>query len=371
MNMRHLRILAAALVMVAASARGAHAQPCSSPYLVQQSFTSGGTTTEWMICWQTPSTWGLVISSAFFRTAPNKPWMRVFWDARVSEIFVPYHNGQPWSRFMDLSVYIKGPETLVAADCPAAAGGTLLNGVVCKEVKDRGIAWRTDTQVYRGRELVLWGSFKAANYRYLIKWTFRDDGVVLGEMAATGANLPSLPTTAHAHSAMWRLDIDLNGWPNDGVHRLVHTESTLAATDTYVPVNTEQGLRWNPDEVTTLHIMDSTLKNARGSTSGYMLSAVRMASIRHQEPWTRNDFWVTRYNGAEMRPDFLPTTYTNPAQPVMNSDVVVWYWGPIHHMFRDEDGVLSGNTFTGVAQTMWTGFMLKPHNLFDNVPFFP
>jgi Cu2+-containing amine oxidase len=357
---------AAALLLLAGTPRAANAQPCSSPYLVQQSFTSGAHQTEWMICWQTPNSWGLVISSAFFRTGPNKPWIRVFWDARVSEIFVPYHNNGP--RFMDLSVYIGGPETLTANDCPAAVGGTLLNNVVCRELHDRGIAWKSHSAVYRGRELVLWGSFRAVNYRYIIKWTFRDDGVVLGEMAATGANLPSQPTNAHAHSAMWRLDIDLNGFPNDGVHRMVHSEPA-PTTDTWFPVNQEAQLAWDPTQVTTLHIQDPTLTNARGSASGFMLSAIRTATIRNQEPWTR-DFWVTRYDPSQMRPQNLPG-YINPPQPAMGQDIVVWYWGPLHHSYREEDGVVSGGTFTGVAQTMWTGFMLKPHNLFDGVPFFP
>jgi Cu2+-containing amine oxidase len=358
-----------AFLLVAAAPRAAWAQPCSNPYLVQQTFASGGHQTEWMICWQTPDAWGLVITTAFFRKAANAPWVRVFWDARVSEIFVPYHGDGAWSRYMDLRDYIKGPETLTAGDCPAAVGGMLLNGVVCREVHDRGLAWKSDAAVYRGRELVLWGSFKAANYRYIIKWTFRDDGVVLGEMAATGANLPTQPTNAHAHSAMWRLDIDLNGAANDGVHRLVHSEPGLVATDAWSPVNQEQQLAWNPTEATTLHIQDPTFKNARGSASGYMLSAIRTTSLHHQEPWTR-DFWVTRYNAAEMRPHELPA-YVAAPQPTMGQDIVVWYWGPLHHSYREEDGVVSDGTFTGVAQTMWTGFMLKPHNLFDQVPFFP
>ena len=71
-----------------------------------------------------------------------------------------------------------------------------------------------------------------------------------------------------------------------------------------------------------------------------------------------------------MRPQGLPG-YINPAQPTMGQDIVVWYWGPLHHSYREEDGVEVNGTFTGVAQTMWTGFMLKPHNLFDGVPFFP
>ncbi|HEX8691384.1 MAG TPA: hypothetical protein VF746_02990 [Longimicrobium sp.] len=361
------RAAGAAVLLALGSARAAAAQPCSTPYLVQHTFTGGGKQTEWMLCWQTPTSWGLVITAAFFRPAPTRPWIRVFWDARVSEIFVPYHNGV---RFYDLTDYIKGPETLGAGDCPAAAGGTLLAGVVCKEVHDRGIAWKSHTAVRRGQELVLWGSFKAVNYRYLIRWTFRDDGVVLGEMAATGSNLPWNWPVSHTHDAMWRLDIDLNGWAGDNVHRTVHAEVGTGASDTAVPVASEQPLDWSATEFTHLHVFDGGLKNGRGSVTGYMLMPVRTGSSRHDEAWTGHDAWVTRYDPSEMRPRFLPH-YVAPAQSTASTDVVVWYWGPLHHMYRDEDGNADGGEFEGVAQTMWTGFILKPQNLFDGPPFYP
>ncbi|MFN2397748.1 MAG: hypothetical protein ABR543_03735 [Gemmatimonadaceae bacterium] len=45
--------------------------------------------------------------------------------------------------------------------------------------------------------------------------------------------------------------------------------------------------------------------------------------------------------------------------------------GSILHLPRDEDGTLVSGVFNGTAQVMWTGWMLKPHNLFDKVPLFP
>ena len=43
---------------------------------------------------------GLLIHWAYFRTSPAKPWIFLLWDARVSEIFVPYHNN--CCRFYDV-----------------------------------------------------------------------------------------------------------------------------------------------------------------------------------------------------------------------------------------------------------------------------
>src|SRR3982751_5853498 len=223
-------VVSLALALTAVAARPATAQSCSSPYLVQQTFTNNASQTQWMICWSTPATWGLAITSAHFRTGPGKPWIRVFWDARVADIFVPYHSGSP--RYYDLSGFSFPLHTLTAADCPAP-GGTLLGAptVVCKEVRDRGLGWKSNSGTYRGKELVLWSALAAANYIYVIRWTFRDDGVVLGEAGATGTNLPGIPTQTHMHNAMFRLDIDFDGAAHDRVDAVTHVESGLQGTD--------------------------------------------------------------------------------------------------------------------------------------------
>ena len=73
---------------------------CSTPYFVEQRFPTTGTEeTRWRICWQNQGKHGLVITAAFFRKSPSAPFVRVFWDARLAEIFVPYHAGQP--RFLE------------------------------------------------------------------------------------------------------------------------------------------------------------------------------------------------------------------------------------------------------------------------------
>lgn len=366
-----------ALLLAAAAAfltpKGAAAQDCSPPYLVQQTFTSGSHQTEWMICWQTPSAFGLAITSAHFRTGPGKPWIRVFWDARVTEIFVPYHSGGP--RFYDLSGF-NPPFPLMevtAADCPAAQGGTLLGtpSLVCKEIRNRGLAWKNnDGTVYRGQEVLLWSALRAGNYVYIFRWTFRDDGVVLGELGATGTNLTPGDET-HMHNAMWRLDIDLNGFPNDNVALVGHEEPDSTAHDPVTPITRETGLEWDDLRFSHLHIYDSVLKNARGHNSGYMLIPIRTGTARHFEEWTRKDFWVTPYDPSQMRPAGLPG-YVGAGRNVSNTDVVVWYWGSVHHMFRDEDGCCPEDWyFEGTAQAMFAGFMLKPQNLFDSPPFWP
>ncbi len=343
---------------------------CSAPYFIEQSFpTAGPEETRWRFCWQRVNKNGLVINAAFFRKSPTAPWVQVIYDARVIELFVPYHSGSP--RFLDMSSYNFSLYPLTPKHCPAAVGGTLLDSnYVCKEVHDRGLAWVDDSKVRRGEELVLWGEVDAANYNYIIEWTFRDDGVVLGRVGATARNFGAGLET-HMHGVFWRLDIDLNGASGDSVYVNSHVEAGLTASDPAPLVATENSFQWDPLKFTSLHIHDSALKNAQGHASGYHLIPLRTGTPRHQEPFTKSDFWVTRYKATEMHVPSLPT-YIVPAEPVANSDVVLWYYGAAHHIPRDEDGRYSGSTFIPqVAHVMWTGFMLKPHNLFDKTPLYP
>jgi Cu2+-containing amine oxidase len=345
--------------------------PCSGINLVDQAFpTVGPEQTHWRLCWEAVPRQGLLIHWAFFRTAPTAKWIRIFWDARISDILVPYHPGGP--RFLDMSGFMFPMTTVSAADCPATVGGTTLGSNVCKEVHDRGIMWKDDAQVRRGQELVLWGALDAANYNYIIEWTFRDDGVVLGRAGATAVNLGSMPHEPHMHNPIWRLDVDLDGFWGDSVEFGTHTETIagLSATDTEPVIATEDSRDWDPHSFNELHIGDATLKNGKGDATQLQLIALPTGGLsRHQEDFAHHDFWVSHYDGSQMWASNL-VSYITPPEPVSNADIVVWYKGSIHHHPRDEDGETVNGTWRGEALAMWTGWMLKPHNLFDRTPFY-
>jgi len=351
--------------------------PCSGANLVDQKFPAAGLeVTHWRLCWETVPGNGLLIHWAYFRKSPASNWVFLLWDARVSEIFVPYHKGSP--RYYDVE-YMFGLTPVGPQDCPAAVGGTVLAGNVCKEVHDRGLAWKSDASVHRGEEVVLWSALAAAWYNYVIEWTFRDDGVVLGRVGATSHNAPLLPPSLspwdiHMHNPIWRLDVDLNGWPNDSVSLGTHTENLPSSTaaDTDPLFDFEGSSSWNPQAFNSLDVTDKFLKNGKGDQTAYQLIPLPTGGglSRHQESFTQQDFWVTHYNWTEMSAKDLPS-YVLPAEPVTDTDVVLWYKGSIHHHPRDEDGEIVNGNWHGVALVMWTGFMLKPHNLFDRTPFYP
>jgi primary-amine oxidase len=345
--------------------------PCSGANLVDQKFpVVGPEVTHWRLCWQGIPGNGLLIHWAYFRKSPASPWLFVLWDTRVSEIFVPYHSGNP--RYYDVEYGF--PLTPIGPnDCPAKVGGTVLAGSVCKEVRDRGLSWKADGAVYRGEEVTLWAGLAAANYNYIIEWTFRDDGVIMGRAGATSHNLPGREMETHVHNPIWRLDVDLNGWPNDSVHLGTHKENLPgpSATDTEPLVAVEGGSDWDPHAFNTLNVHDKNLVNSRKDPTSYQLISLPTQGLsRHKEPFTQKDFWVTHYKWSEMSAKDIES-YIQPPENVQDSDIVVWYKGSVHHHPRDEDGEYVNGSWHGVALIMWTGFMMKPHNLFDRTPFYP
>jgi len=370
------RIIFFAAVLSLASSHRMQAQtpppwmPCSGSNLVDQQFPTTGTElTHWRFCWETLPGNGLVIHWAYFRPTPASAWVFLLWDARVSEIFVPYHTGNP--RYYDVGFLF--PVTSIGPnDCPPSLGGAVLAGNVCKEVHDRGLSWKADDEVFRGEEVVLWSALAAGNYNYVIEWAFRDDGIVVGRVGATSHNLPGREMEAHVHNPIWRLDVDLNGWQNNSVELETHTENLpdITATDTETAITVEGGYEWNPHAFSGLAVYDKFLMNGKRNRTSYQLIPLPNGGLsRHQEAFTEKDFWVTRYDSNEMAARNLPS-YISPPKSLTDSDIVLWYKGSVHHHPRDEDGEILNGAWHGVALIMWTGFMLKPHNLFDRTPFY-
>jgi len=392
--MRLTRVVAICLIVgVVASPAAAQTTCCprhtpppgSSPFEVTQEFPSKGPMqTAWLVHWATATHVGLYITGAWFKRKPADPWIRILWDARLSEIFVPYHTGEP--RYYDLRDFEWPLVPLTRAD--AGCCGQLLSTapgadpVVVKEVRDRGPLWKDHEfvdgklvgHVYRGEELALWSAMQAGNYEYLMEYLFRDDGSIGLRVGATARNLPGMETIAHMHNGLWRVDLDLAGFPNDSALIMSHHETTAAkpATDTMTPFNggTEGFLDWNALEFTEVSVMDTVVKNDRGHQIQYDLMPMRGGSARHLEPFMHHDIWVTRYDPMELHYYELPK-YVSAGRSVTDTDVVLWYAASLHHLPRDEDGELVDDRWKGVALLMWGGFDLRPRNFFRTTPFFP
>lgn len=370
--------LMAVLFAISLSTATASAHPCppfTTPpsgtpgnILIQEFPPAGPMETAWRVRFGHARGQGLYITGAWFKRAPDEPWMRVLWDARVADIFVPYHSG--WPRYYDLTNFNFPLVNATTAD--AGPCGQIIDGKVIHEVRIHGVLWKDDTDVRYGHELALWATLDSANYNYIMSYAFRDDGTIALRLGATSRNLPGAELEAHMHNALWRIDMDLNGFSSDSVFEAAHNETTggPSATDTLSAFNggVEGSANWRARRFTELHVRD-TKKNGRGHNISYEFRPVRRGKPRHQEVFAHDDFWVTRYRGSEMTYKNVDT-YVN-GETVMNNDIVIWHISPLHHDPRDEDGHFVGAFWRGVALLMWSGIDLRPRNLFDTTPLFP
>ena len=328
--------------------------------------------TAWKVRFAHAQGKGLYVREAWFKRAPTEPWMHILSDARVADIFVPYHSGDRELRFYDLTGGYNF-DLVSATDKDKGPCGRIIDGKVIHQVRTRGILWKDDRAVRYAHELALWATLDSANYNYVMLYAFRDDGTIALRVGATSRNLPGHEYKGHMHNALWRIDMDLNGASSDSVYEVAHNETIdgLSASDTLFPFNdgVEGSVDWQAHRFTELRVRDPA-KNKQGHNISYDFRPVRHGKPRHQETFAHSDFWVTRNRPNEYLYSKVDS-YVN-GESVMNADIVVWHISPIHHNPRDEDGYfLEDNRWRGVALLMWSGIDLVPRNLFDKTPFFP
>jgi Cu2+-containing amine oxidase len=354
---------------------------------------SGGTEprngTAWKVHYARGLHRGLYITGAWFKRDLGEDWIKVLNDARISELFVPYHQHSN-VRYFDLTGFSFPLAEVRAEDAgpfgmimPPFQGDTF--PTVVKEIRDRGVIWKDYAHgVRRGRELVLWGGLQAGNYMYLMSYGFYDDGTIALRVGATGQNLPGQRQEAHVHSAHWRIDMDLVDGRRNSAMLMKHVEDpqSLAAEDVKEPFNggTEGGVDWDPKEFTMIRV-ESEKKNARGETIAYDLMPLRYGTPRHNERFTHHDLWVSRAH-SERPLEYLfinLPSIVKDEESVERSDIVLWCNSAVHHEPRNEDGKPGSarrlwpgdDAWEGSALVMWSGVDLRPRNLFDRTPFYP
>jgi len=342
--------------------------------LIQQFPTKGPMQSAWKIQWGTETGYGLFIKSAWFKKGPEDGWTQVIADARLSEMFVPYHSGSP--RFWDISYNFALQN--IQPDEAGRDGKLLGNGKVVMEVHDRGLAWVYD-RVKRGEVLELWASLHAANYRYIMKYGFQDDGTINFWAGSTGRNYGSREFESHMHNALWRIDVDLGGADHNSVMVMRHIEpdgKPGKSRSDHVAFNEgkEGGLNFKPEEFTMMYVMNTEKKNKRDKPWSYDFVNYRQGNARHfggeKEECTIHDFWATKMHPRETFYTKLPT-YVKDEESVMDTDVVVWYSAPIHHEPRSEDGEMKGSSFNGATPIAWSRFDMRPRDFWDRSPLFP
>jgi Cu2+-containing amine oxidase len=283
------------------------------------------------------------------------------------------------------------------------------SNTVHKEVHDDGIRWmsaETDMrneisdQARRGEKMILWSTYYGANYRYLIEYTFGDDGMLTCRIGPTGRNIfnrqKDLRDT-HLHIGCWRLEFDLGdpvsgtGGPKDNeilLVRRVFDDATEWFGQVAKPFAknaqgqaSEGSARWNAEEFTLIRAQSTVRKNAHGKPLSYDMIPHRLGALRQLQPeggsnatdmdFINQDFWVTRTESGNTSYIDVPH-YASQRRPLTGYPTTVWHCSPVLHFPRGEDfgGEDGTDSYSGVAITFWTGFYLKPRDLFDSTPLY-
>lgn len=390
-----------------AEAQGCTYAACTPATLVDHTFSSGS---RWRFSVQNCPCEGMVIRAASF-TPRGGTARLVLSRASIAELHVPYTQGTP--RFLDVSRDTTGLGAnaipLSAAEC---AGGTLLaNGLICRNIEDRGYAWKYQSSFQHGESVSVFMVSQVGEYTYINQWEFQDDGTIEPQLGLAGrlqlygtgtayapygtrvnsqASATPVYGLTHLHNVYYYLDFDIGGGANDAVERLSFHPSTAPSpasscatpgtcgVNRVTPILVESAHDIIPEAFTTWRVYDKSLTNSDGRTLGYELvphSEGRWTGqVSTEEPWSAHELWVTRYNGCEtlavgnFAPHISPTCISAPAnvstmvngQSVDGQDVVLWYVNRHLHIPRDEDEVN--------MPVEWMSFSIKPRSFHHKSP---
>ncbi len=322
--------------------------------------------TAWFVTFDHAVSRALFITGAWFKPGPSEPFFQVLSRTGPSELYAHYQDGRGYQDLRDHRFTLSQVTGRDAGRCGAIVGR---QGRVIREVSGKGVLWKNGQDVVRGQMMAIWGALDAANYNYIVRYEFHDDGTFKARVGATARNLPAFPAYAHSHIAFWRMDVDLDGDEGDSVKVLRHQrdDSGGSWSDTEEAFNggTEGSLDFTATEFTRLQVTDGDLK--------YELRPIYRGLARHSPTWTRTDFWATVFadTGETQFQDLAG--YAADEQSIANADIVLWQASPLLHVVRSEDGpfLLYRPESSGSALAMWTGFEFRPRDLFSGTPFHP
>lgn len=335
-------------------------------------------------------------------------WITVVRMLEIGEIYVPYDNGD--TAFLDVHDMpfnmTPARKSFLGPNC--VAPGEVLespnpawSNVLHKEVHDDGVRWMSAEtagynqiadRVRRGEKLILWGTYYGANYRYMMEYTFSDDGSLTCRIGPTGRNIFNRQKDGgdtHMHIGCWRFEPDL-GNPKDNeilITRRVLDETKDKFMQIAKPFNRnaqgeacEGSAQWDSEEFTTLRIKSRSRKNSHGHNVCYDIISHRYGTIRQLQPprwgesdldFVNKDFWVTRTESGFTDYINVPR-YAKDKRTLTGHPTTIWLSAPALHVARSEDFSTAdaSNSYGGVAITTWAGFTLKPRDLFDGTPLY-
>jgi len=353
----------------------------------------------WRFSWEVRPREGLVLNGVSFQGRT------VLKAAALAEIFVPYDPGQPrpedsldgmGNHLVELR---PGQDCLPGTVCRMydRNGQLSTKPVVAIHEESAGPVYFGDMGRAYGSMLVIWCASRLGDYTYLVRWRFRDDGVMMPQVGLTGrlshtrreagetpqgavvqrdeqAALVWAP--AHVHNFYYRLDFDIDGPGGDVVEEFNHHQDqpgrSLSSRDAWTPLAQETVRSLSGETFRSWRVGDRASTNSVGHPRSYELFPGGTGVFRGaaREEFTQGDLWVLKYQPAEFplttrdpRPVSRALASYGNGEPVLGEDVVLWYAMHVHHRPRTEDWP--------AMPVEWAGFMLAPRDFLDRSPLQP
>ena len=158
-------------------------------------------------------------------------------------------------------------------------------------------------------QLILTTQMRAGWYRYIQQWIFNKDGIIQPVFKFTAVNTSPCVSKSHVHHVYWRLDFDIDGFPNDVVEEYND------------PPLWPGGPNWHR-KTERNRLRDYSRKRkwrVRDKRTGrkFEITLVVMTGQAVGDPFAVADIWILRYHGNEIddgellvRPN-LTTTLTD------------------------------------------------------------
>ncbi|MFD0317989.1 copper amine oxidase [Streptomyces flavalbus] len=382
------------------------AAECSEAHRIEQKLSTG---TTWRMCWRYHKDAGLVLADVSYQPPGETSPIKVLSAARLSQIHVPYDDGQNEYQDLTQAGFAQGLMELKPAECP---GGTLKTVKVpnawdpsraqvkglCTTTRSRGHAYRMQgdaaNKVFQkqGKDLLVYTVNQTGWYEYITEWRFQDDGTISMNVGATGSLSPfdydagdghGWPlgegakdyATSHSHNVFWKLNFALDGSSKGRVEQYDSKVTPPARggegprnTTTRTKVTNElagdaKNMRW-------WRVVSATGKNKDGHKRSYEIVPGPSAKYPGRA-YTRHDVYFTEYDKCEQfASDNLgacPAGHGRSVDKWVDGQQlkrpVVWVNVGFHHVARDED-----------QQPMpvhWQGFTLTPRDVTAMNPLTP
>ena len=364
----HRLLLTTALLIPALLASVAEveaAEFCSDQFYINETLPNGS---SWDMCWEHRQREGITLSAVHFTPKDGTRHM-VLNHAAIAQIHVPYDDNG--TRFHDVSDYGIGGQILLNLNADECPSGTIYpityifedqsytKNSLCKQVLKNEIGYKSGQSTAQEYYLSLFSVSPVGAYYYIPTWRFMDDGAIEPWMGATGA-LQRFGTDesrgwkmgddrigiAHLHNFYWKLDFDLNQTHLDDVveevnFSLINGKRVRQST----VFNSEAARQVNPSTMRHWRVSDKNTSNANGHKISY---DILLNETGHQdigpadEPFTFNDFYVTKQNNQEKFASHNTSGAKNLAEfangeTIVDNDIVVWAGITFYHMPRSED----------------------------------